>query len=87
MLYPGVPVAQVVLSQCEGGDSCEGRFAYHTDAHFADIAGDKKKDLESWVRSENHEVRTRAVHLSYRLPTLVNHIERITLCRNPESFV
>lgn len=54
VLYPGVSVAQLVLADCEGGEDYAGRFAYHTDAHFADIAQDKKKSQQFWVNPENH---------------------------------
>lgn len=55
VLYPGLPVAQLVLSDCEGGEDYVGRFAFHTDAHFADVSQDKRKDLEFWVNQKNHQ--------------------------------
>lgn len=55
VLYPGLPVAQLVLADCDGGEDYSGRFAYHTDAHFADIAQDKRNSLKFWVNSENHQ--------------------------------
>jgi len=55
VLYPGVPVAQLVLADCDGGMNYAGRFAYHTDAHFADIAQDKRKSIQFWVSPENHQ--------------------------------
>lgn len=54
VLYPGLPVAQLVLSGCEGGEAYSGRFALRTDAHFSDVSQDKKKDLQFWVTQKGH---------------------------------
>ena len=54
VLYPGLPVAQLVLRDCEGGENYSGQFAYHTDAHFSDVSQNKKKDLRFWVQENHH---------------------------------
>ncbi len=50
VLYPGTPVAQMVLYECVGGTPYQGGMSHKTGAHFSGLSQDRKKsDLEFWV--------------------------------------
>ena len=49
-LYPGIPVAQIVLHDCEGGEKYKGNFNNQTDAKSHDLSNDKKNDLDFWTK-------------------------------------
>ncbi len=50
VLYPGLSVAQLVLSQCEGGEEYRGRFSNHTEAQYPTVGQDKK--LAFWTNEK-----------------------------------
>ena len=48
-LYPGISVAQIIFSDCDGGRSYLGGFSHHIDAQTAILTRDKKEDIEFWT--------------------------------------
>lgn len=50
VLYPGISVAQIVFSACEGGVGYSGRFANHIEAETPNLSKDKRSDLEYWTQ-------------------------------------
>ena len=55
VLYPGLSVAQLVLSDCDGAENYEGRFSYYTAAQYANVNRDKRADLDFWVDRKHHQ--------------------------------
>lgn len=52
VLYPGTPVAQIVLYTCEGGIEYRGDMGHKTGAHFAGLSRDQKMtDRKFWIPS------------------------------------
>lgn len=51
VLYPGLPVAQILFADCEGAIVYDGQFAQHTDARHADLTKDRDADLQFWLPS------------------------------------
>jgi dCTP deaminase len=50
VLYPGTPVAQIVLYSCEGGDLYKGEMSGRPGAHFATLGSDRKMtDRKFWL--------------------------------------
>ena len=53
VLYPGTPVAQIVLYSCVGGTPYDGDMAHKTGAHFARLSSDRKMtDRNFWLPPE-----------------------------------
>ncbi|MCU7904760.1 MAG: dCTP deaminase [Candidatus Thiodiazotropha sp. (ex Epidulcina cf. delphinae)] len=49
-LYPGTSVAQIVFSQCIGGEAYDGDMAHKIGAHFANLSKDSKMaDRKFWL--------------------------------------
>ena len=50
VLYPGTPVAQIVLFDCDGGTPYQGEMAHKTGAHFPGLSHSAKNaDTRYWV--------------------------------------
>ena len=48
VLYPGLSIAQLVLSDCEGATEYQGRFAFSTEVLDSKITQDKITDMDFW---------------------------------------
>lgn len=48
VLYPGLLVAQIILSECDGAEAYEGAFAGQVDPGHGKISADK--DMEFWTK-------------------------------------
>jgi dCTP deaminase len=49
VLYPGIPIAQLVLYDCQGATAYLGEMANRTDAHYAQVADSQQRDLTFWT--------------------------------------
>lgn len=49
VLYPGIPVAQLILSRADGSGEYRGRFSGHTDAQHSNIGIESRLDVEFWT--------------------------------------
>jgi dCTP deaminase len=49
VLYPGLSIAQLVLSEAVGSKEYRGRFGGHTDAQHAAVGGEDRRDIDFWT--------------------------------------
>lgn len=49
VLYPGLSVAQIVLTNAVGSGEYKGRFGGHTDAQFSNIGTQDRRDINFWT--------------------------------------
>ena len=52
IIYPGLRVAQLVISKCEGGGEYDGQYSSQTDPNFATVEGDDSEIVEYWLPKE-----------------------------------
>jgi dCTP deaminase len=52
VLYPGLRVAQLVFTKCDGGEPYSGQFSGQTDPNFETIHGDGSEIVSFWVGEE-----------------------------------
>lgn len=50
VLYPGLPVAQLILSEAVGSEEYKGRFGGHVDAQHSRVGAEDRSDLDFWTR-------------------------------------
>lgn len=58
VLYPGLSVAQLILSECDGATEYDGRFSYASEAVYPRVSSDKSTDLDFWLNSFKRFNRT-----------------------------
>jgi len=49
VLYPGLQIAQLILSECSGADPYDGRFAYRIDPRESVLNDRLRPDSNFWM--------------------------------------
>ena len=55
IIYPGLRVAQIVFSKCEGGTEYDGNFSGQTEPNFQTFEGDATEEIGYWVPGSETE--------------------------------
>ena len=50
IIYPGLRVAQLIFSECEGGTEYRGDYGGQTEPNFLTMEGNEKENLDFWVQ-------------------------------------
>ena len=56
IIYPGLRVAQVVFTKCDGGTEYDGDYCGQTEPNFQTMEGNPKENLGFWVPNADVDV-------------------------------